>query len=658
MQSSNKTKKEILTEILILNKKLRELNETHINLFSDQNLLIEKNEFKYFPMMDFFPLGLQLYEIDNEGELILLKSNQEANRILNLDNKGIINKPIEKAVPFFNDTDIPGNLKRVALKGKLWQKHEIIHQKDTIQGAFEIQAFQTHPGSTAVIYIDITQFKLEGLDLKQKNEKFRTLFELLHDVYFKTDKDGRLTHISPSIRMQAGYRPEEMIGRQVNHFCINPSEHETLIRRLKKVGSVDDFEIKLRTKNGKMIIVSINSRAIFNDKNEFSGEEGIIRNITRRKKIEESLRISEEQFKTILQSVPDAYLLSDTKGNIEDCNKSTENLIGHQQEDIIGKTLSQLNLLSKEQIPKAVKLFNKILSEQPIGPVEFELDQKNKKKAAVEIMTVPVKIRNRSLVLVIGRDITQRKKTERELLLAKQRAEAANQAKSDFLTSISHELRTPLNAIIGFSQVLEGKHFGELNEKQSSYIKVIKESGQHLLDMINEILDLSRIESGKMKLELSQTNLNDLLENGLVMIKQKCLKHRISLGLNIDKEIDNKFFKFDERRLKQVIFNLLMNAAKFTPDEGSIKVEAYRQDNHLIISVSDTGMGIPKKFQKKIFEPFYQVKGGIKGKTSGLGLGLNLCKRIINLHNGKIWVESEGRGQGSTFRISLPLNNS
>lgn len=656
MQSPKKTREEILTEISKLNQQLKELDESHIVLFPDQNLLIEKNEYNYFPMMDFFPLGIQIYEIDHGGELILLKSNHEADRIFDLVNKRIINQPIEKAVPFFNETDIPGSLKRVALQGKFWGKHEIIHQKESIKGAFEIQAFQTSPGRVAVLYIDITQFKLEELDLQKGNEKNRTLFELLHDVYFRTDKNGRITNISPSIRMQAGYRPEEMIGRQINHFCIHPSEHEALIRRLKKAGSVDDHEIKIHTKNGKMLIVSINSRALFNDKNEFNGEEGIIRNITRRKKIEESLRISEEQFKTILQSVPDAYFLADTKGNIEDCNRSTEELTGYLREDIIGKNISKLELISKEQIPKAVDLFEDILAERPVGPVEFELDHKSGEKTAVEIMTVPVKIRNRALILGIARDITQRKKTERELLLAKQRAEAANQAKSDFLTNISHELRTPLNAIIGFSQVLEGKHFGELNDRQNSYVKVIRESGQHLLDMINEILDLSRIESGKMKLELSHVNLKDLLENSMIMIKQKCLKHSIDLSLSISQEIDDKFYQFDERRLKQVMFNLLMNAAKFTPDGGAITVDAYEKHPYLRLNVSDTGIGIPKKFQKKIFEPFYQIKGGIEGKTSGLGLGLNLCKRIIELHHGKIWVESEGRGRGSTFRISLPLN--
>jgi PAS domain S-box-containing protein len=653
MQSSKKTEEEILSK---LNHQPKQSKETHVNSFSDQNPVFETNEYKYLPMMDFFSLGIQLYEMDHKGELILLKSNHEADRILLLENKRNLNQPIEKAVPFFNETDIPDNLKRVALKGRSWRKHEIIYQKNKIKGVFEIQAFQPSPGRTAAIYIDITQLNLDESSLKQGKEKYHTLFELLHDVYFRTDKDGRITHISPSIRMQAGYRPEEMIGRQFNHFCIYPSEHDTLIRRLKKAGSVDDHEIKLRTKNGKMIIVSINSRAILDDENEFSGEEGIIRNITRRKKIEESLRISEEQFKTILQSVPDAYLLSDIKGYIEACNKSTEELLGYNREELLGKNISNLNLFSKEQETKAADILDKILSETPISPVEFELDHKSGNKIAVEIITVPVKIRNRPLLLVIIRDITQHKKTERELLIAKQRAESANQAKSDFLTSISHELRTPLNAIIGFSQVLEGKHFGELNEKQSNYIKVIRESGQHLLDMINEILDLSRIESGKMKLELTQTNVRDLIENGFNMIRQKCLKHRIALSLNISKEVDNKFFQFDERRLKQVIFNLLMNAAKFTPDDGAIRVKAYEKNRYLTVSVSDTGIGIPKKFQKKIFEPFYQIKGGIKGKTSGLGLGLNLCKRIVELHNGKIWVESEGRGRGSVFSISLPLN--
>jgi PAS domain S-box-containing protein len=234
-------------------------------------------------------------------------------------------------------------------------------------------------------------------------------------------------------------------------------------------------------------------------------------------------------------------------------------------------------------------------------------------------------------------------------------AEASNQAKSEFLASMSHELRTPLNAIIGFSEVLREKYFGDLNEKQAEYIVDIVDSGKHLLSLINDVLDLSKIEAGKMELDVSEVKISDLLQNSLVMIKEKALAHSISLDLQIADNINGTKIKADERRLKQVMFNLLSNSAKFTPDGGAIKIEARKDEKELTISVSDTGMGMTPQEQKRLFEAFYQASGGIKGKTPGTGLGLAITKSIVEKHGGKIWMESEGTNKGSKFNFTLPI---
>jgi PAS domain S-box-containing protein len=242
-----------------------------------------------------------------------------------------------------------------------------------------------------------------------------------------------------------------------------------------------------------------------------------------------------------------------------------------------------------------------------------------------------------------------------ELNIAKQKAEAASRAKSDFLASMSHELRTPLNAVIGFSEILQDKNFGDLNEKQEKYINNILESGRHLLDLINDILDLSKVEAGKMKLELTTVNIKKLLENSLIMIKEKTMKHGIKLESQVSDSLLNLEIQVDERKLKQVVFNLLSNASKFTPDGGEIVLEAIDKGKEILISVSDTGVGIAPEDQTKIFDEFYQVKGGNRDKTPGTGLGLPLSKQLLEMHGGNIWVESGGKGKGSRFSFLLPV---
>jgi signal transduction histidine kinase len=231
--------------------------------------------------------------------------------------------------------------------------------------------------------------------------------------------------------------------------------------------------------------------------------------------------------------------------------------------------------------------------------------------------------------------------------------ELANRHKSEFLANMSHELRTPLNAIIGFSEVLLERMFGEMNEKQEDYLKDIHSSGKHLLSLINDILDLAKVEAGRMELNLGNFDLPTAIDNALTLIRERAARHGITLSVDVDSRLGE--LNADERKLKQILLNLLSNAVKFTPEGGRIKVGARLLGDMVEIAVSDTGVGIALKDQSAVFEEFRQAGTDYTRKAEGTGLGLALTRKFVELHGGTIRVDSEP-GKGSTFAFTLPLN--
>ncbi len=241
----------------------------------------------------------------------------------------------------------------------------------------------------------------------------------------------------------------------------------------------------------------------------------------------------------------------------------------------------------------------------------------------------------------------------RELEEKSRELEAASRHKSEFLANMSHELRTPLNAIIGFSEVLQEQMFGELNQKQIEYARDINSSGQHLLSLINDILDLSKIEAGHMELSLADFDLPTAIENAATLVRERATRH----GVGLEVEVDNGLGRFcaDERKFKQILLNLLSNAVKFTPEGGQVRLRADQVKDELLVSVTDSGVGISLDDQELIFEEFRQVATKDRSKPEGTGLGLALAKQFVEMHGGRISVRSEV-GKGSTFAFTFPCN--
>lgn len=392
------------------------------------------------------------------------------------------------------------------------------------------------------------------------------------------------------------------------------------------------------------------------------------------RRVEEELRESEEKFRQMSASAQDAIIMIDNDGRVSYWNEAATRIFGYSTQDSLGKDIHKL-LAPQRHYEACREGFNKFKStgQCPVVNRTTELVALTKegREIPIELSISEVKLKGKWNSIGILRDITEQKLFQKELQQAKEAAEAASLVKSQFLASMSHELRTPLNAIIGFSEILIDETFGKLNQKQTRYVNNILTSGNHLLLLINDILDLSRIEAGRMVLELSRFEVGTALNDIQNIVKPLATKK--GLGLIVEVVEPMLPVTADQAKFKQILYNLLSNSIKFTPEGGNVKVlaaivkevmEGYSNDfrkippysNFLLISVSDTGIGIKPADQERIFREFEQVDSSHARQQQGTGLGLALTRKLVELHGGQIKVESEGiEGKGSTFTILLPL---
>jgi PAS domain S-box-containing protein len=388
--------------------------------------------------------------------------------------------------------------------------------------------------------------------------------------------------------------------------------------------------------------------------------------IAERKNAERHLLKSKIRFQQAVDNSPNPIYSVDGKGIIRTWNNACEHHFQYGQE-IIGQRYSVLFADSKgcSQIDKQIA---SVFRKQILKDIEliYTCQDGTQRYTVSRLYPVFDDEGDVERCVFANTDITDRKQTEKTLKRAMIEAEAASRAKSQFLANMSHELRTPLNHIIGFTELVLDKRFGDLNKTQEEYLEDVRNSSNHLLSLINDILDLSKIEAGKIEYDPTEVPIRDMLTSSLVMIKEKALNH----GIKTTTEFNGipEFIQADERKLKQIMYNLLSNAVKFTPDGGEVSVTAKRYnvnstDNSsttgnsnggILINISDTGIGLKSEDLNRIFNPFEQVENSISRKFQGTGLGLSLTKKLVELHGGKIWAESEGEGKGTSFIFMIP----
>ncbi|MFB2973112.1 PAS domain-containing protein [Aerosakkonema sp. BLCC-F183] len=493
-----------------------------------------------------------------------------------------------------------------------------------------------------VLAIDTTPKMKTPKHIEEKLTLYREIIANSKDAIAIFDTQGYYIEQNWAHRNLLGYTDEELRGKTPaihigGDFCA------FFLQELEKQGSYCGEFICL-TKSGEQLHIEFSSFAVRNDEGQTVCYFGIKRDITERKRIEASLRQSEVRNHALLGAIPDLMFCIAKDGTLIDCKANREDLVYAHPSQFLGKKVQEV--LPERLSQQIMHYLEQALQTKTIQIFEYQLAIAGMERHYEARLVVS----GEEEVVSIVRDITQRKQTELELRQAKEAAEAASDSKTEFLANMSHELRTPLNAILGLSQLLDQQIFGSLNAKQKEYVNYIHSSGQHLLSLINDILDLSKVEAGKEELMLMPISVRELCDSCLSLVREGAFTKGLQLTSQIDPQVD--ICVADERRVKQMLLNLLSNAIKFTV-AGKVELIVRKTPGAITFTVADTGIGIAPENLRLLFQPFCQLDSDLKWQCEGSGLGLVLTRKLARLHGGDVTVRSTF-GQGTEFTLFLP----
>jgi PAS domain S-box-containing protein len=563
----------------------------------------------------------------------------------------------------------------------------------------------------------LAELEKKQMQLELAKKEWEDTFDSIADPIFIHDRRFRVIRANKAYQRISGMSFGDIIGRP--YYEVFPKMKEPFKTCLNLVESKGKKETEVAVPSiGRIFnarsysILDVNGNPVYSIH--------IMEDITEKRTAEKAIEESEQRFRALFDIANDGILLADIESKkFCEGNKMIGQMLGYSLEEI--KTLGVFDIHPEKDLPYVIDQFERQSRKEFTLAKDIPVKRKDGAVFYADINSSPITLAGKTYLMGIFRDITERKEAQRRLKeyserleeMVKERtkeledanqelqivnkeielrkgeaeelrfqAEVANRAKTDFLANMSHELRTPLNSILGFSEILIDELYGKLNKEQREYVNDVYTSGKHLLGLINDILDLSKVEAGKVELELSRFLLQDALHASMTMLKEKAMKHNVNMMLDIEPDADIEM-EADERRLKQIMFNLLSNAVRYSPEGGTVRVSAKRvksselgggslereriyselrtkyselDTDFIEISVTDTGIGISKEDQQKLFQPFQQVGSYLTKKEEGTGLGLSLCKRFAELHNGRIWVESD-TGKGAKFAFVIPIKS-
>jgi PAS domain S-box-containing protein len=504
---------------------------------------------------------------------------------------------------------------------------------------------------------DITIRKESEVKLKESEVKYRSMINNLDLGFYQVDWQGNILDHNPAFNYLLGYGlNEELLNINVKQFWQNPNEREIYLNSLKKEGFVKNYTVHSKKKSGQKITLQLNSHLIMAESGEPIKIQGLISDITEKFELEQKVKESEERYRNLIESVPLSIALVDQKGIVVYCNPATERLLGYSEEELIGNEFRKLPAINQKYLPMMLERFSKVSKGEFLPPFDVELYKKDGSLIWISYQTSLVNLGKGILIQAVLNDITERKRANILIQEEIHKLKELDQIRKDLISRVSHELKTPLVSVCGASELLLELFKDEFKADTVELIEMIEKGGTRLKYLVDNLLDITRIEYNKFELEEETVNLSEIVKDCGKEMKFLAKKRKLELILEIPDKLE---VKIDKIRIEQVILNLLSNAIKNTPPNGKIILKLYKKEDWAEFYIEDSGIGLTRDEMDRLFTRFGKIERFGEGleyvDIQGSGLGLYISKEIIDLHEGQIWAESAGRDKGATFIMKLPI---